>query len=376
MSYFDRALEQIDDGIAGNNVGIPIPFERLKEFIPNIQRKTYYLIGAASKVGKTSFADDIFLYGAYDYYKKLKDKDELNGFELDIDYHSFEIDIQTKIIKGISRKLFHDYGIVVDANFILSRGRNRISDEIYKLVLNFRNYFDELEDILTIHADVENPTGIYKYLFNKGKKKGELIYKNVQQDPDKEPIMKIDRFIPNSKKHYWLSFVDHVSLTQSERGFSLKETIDKLSSYYVFLRNLFELSPVVIQQLAFDSENDERHRSGRLTPTKKDFGDSKYTVRDANVIMALFNPSEYKLHDFQSYNILKLGNYYRNLEIISNRDGEPNINLGLNFVGASGTFRELPKASEMTPELYQYMANLKNDNSTYIQKDDLWVKRS
>lgn len=59
-----------------------------------------------------------------------------------------------------------------------------------------------------------------------------------------------------------------------------------------------------------------------------------------------------------------------------NRDGEPNINLGLNFIGASGTFRELPKAAEMTPELYQYMASLKNDNSTYIQKDGLWVKRA
>jgi len=50
MSYFDRALEQIDDGLKGNNKGIPIAFERLKQYLPNIQQKTYYLIGASSKV--------------------------------------------------------------------------------------------------------------------------------------------------------------------------------------------------------------------------------------------------------------------------------------------------------------------------------------
>lgn len=376
MSYFDEALEQINDGLSGNNEGIPIPFERLRQYLPNIQKKTQYLIFAGTKVGKTAFTDSVFFYGAYDHYKTLKDKDELNGFDLDIDYFSYEIDIQTKIIKGVSRKLWLDYGIVVDSNVILSKGKNRISTEIYDLVLKFRNYFEDLESICTIHSSVDNPTGILKYLEDKAKTKGEIIQKNIQKDPAKPPIMRFHRFIPHNKKAYWLGFMDHIALMQTENSNSTKENIDAMSTYFVRLRNNYSMTPIIIQQSAFDSENDERHKSGRLTPTLKDLGDSRYSSRDANVIIALFNPSYYRMDKFQGYDINRLGNAYRNLEIIVNRDGEPNINIGLNFAGAAGTFRELPKAAEMTPELYQYMASLKNDDSTYIQKDGLWIKRA
>lgn len=373
MSFFDNAISQIEDGLQGNNQGIPIPFTRLRKFLPNIQQKTYYLIGAGSKIGKTSFADDIFLYGAYDYYKSLKDKDELDGLELDIDYFSYEIDILTKIIKGINRKLWHDYGIICDSNTILSKGENRISQEIYDLVLNFRKYFDDLEEICTIHEDVDNPTGIYKYLLDKAKSKGTIVTKNIQKDPTKEPIIRFDYYVPNNKKRYWLGFIDHIALMQEERGFNVKQNIDKMSQYFVFMRNNFLMTPIAIQQMAFDSENDERHKSNRLTPTLRDFGDSKYTVRDANVIMALFSPYRYELETFKGYDIKKLGNSFRNLAILENRDGEPNVNLGLNFIGPNGTFRELPRASEMTNALYDYYSSLKNDESNYIKSNGIWI---
>jgi hypothetical protein len=50
MSFFDSALDNIAKGLDGTNQGIPIPFERLRQYIPNIQQKTYYLIGAGTKV--------------------------------------------------------------------------------------------------------------------------------------------------------------------------------------------------------------------------------------------------------------------------------------------------------------------------------------
>jgi replicative DNA helicase len=140
MSIFERALAKIEDGKAGLNEGIPISFSRLREYLPNIQQKTTYLIGAGTKVGKTSFADDVFFYGSYDYFSNLKAQAALEGFELDIDYFTFEIDAETKIIKGITRKIWLDYGIVVDSNTILSRGKNHCSDEIYNIVLSTRKY--------------------------------------------------------------------------------------------------------------------------------------------------------------------------------------------------------------------------------------------
>jgi len=376
MSVFERALAQVDRGRRGDNVGIPIPFPRLKQFLPNIQQSTYYLIGAGTKVGKTSFADDLFFYGAYDYYKDLKARDALDGFELDIDYFSYEIDSQTKIIKGIGRKLWHEYGIIADANTILSRGENQCSDELYQLVKGYREYFDEMQDVVTIHDMPDNPTGIYKYINNKAALHGTIHKKNINSDPNGSPVMRFDRYEINNPKRYWLGIVDHIALAMEERNFNTKQTIDKLSQYMVGFRNNYGMSPVIIQQLAFDSESDERHKSGRLTPTLKDFGDSKYTTRDANVIMTLFSPYRYQLEQFQGYNVAALGNSYRNMEILENRDGEPNVNLALNFIGPCGTFRELPRSSEMTPERNEYAASLENIKSKYYKNDSgVWLPR-
>lgn len=374
MSAFDEVLENIDGGRSGDNKGIPIPFPRLRKYLPNIQQSTYYLIGAGTKVGKTSLADDVFYYGAYDYYKQLKDAGELNGFELDIDYFSYEIDKKTKIIKGINRKLWHDHGLVVDSNTILSRGENHCSDELYKLVLKYKEYFDEMEEVVTIHDMPDNPTGMNKYLLNKASQHGEVKLKNINKEPGGAPILRFDSYKPNNPKRYWLIFIDHIALMLEERGYSTKQNIDKMSQYLVQLRNNYGATPVVIQQLAFDSESDERYKQSRLTPTIRDFGDSKYTTRDANVIMTLFSPYRYNMDSFQGYDVGRLGNSYRNLEILENRDGEPNINLGLNFIGPSGTFRELPKSDEMTADIENAAVKMANRRSKYIQNaGGVWI---
>lgn len=158
-TIFERTLGKIAEGMSGMNKGIPIPFNRLSSYLPNIQQKTTYLVGASTKVGKTSLVDDVFFYGAYDYYNSLKNANNLLDFELDIDYFTFEIDEETKIAKGITRKIWHEYGICVDSNTIFSRGENRCSSEIYEIVLKTRQYFEELESICTMHSMPDNPTG-------------------------------------------------------------------------------------------------------------------------------------------------------------------------------------------------------------------------
>lgn len=374
-SIFDRAISQVENGIAGNNKGIPIPFTRLRKYLPNIQQKTYYLIGAGTKVGKTSFADDVFFYGAYDYFMNLKKTGQLGDFELDIDYFSYEIDSETKIIKGIARNLWHDFGIIADVNQILSRGENHCSQELFEIIKTYREYFEEMQSVVTVHDMPDNPTGMYKYLLKKASDYGTILYKNINTSGEGDPIHRFDRYEPNKRNRYWIVIIDHIALMMEERGFNTKQNIDKMSQYLVSLRNNFGLTPVVIQQLAFDSESDERHKQSRLTPTLKDFGDSKYTTRDANVIMALFSPFRYGLEKFQNYNITSLGNSFRNLEILENRDGEPNINIGLNFIGPSGTFRELPKATEMNSDREQYAVSLANNKSYYKNVNGLWLPR-
>lgn len=371
INKFKSILEAIEGGIAGNNKGIPIPFTRLRKHLPNIQKSTYYLTGAGTKIGKTSFVDDIFLYGSLDFILNNPDTD----IQLDIDYFSYEIDSKTKMIKGVCRAIWNDYGLIVDTNTILSKGENRCTQEIYDITKNYAEYFERIEEYLTVHDMPDNPTGIRNYLLKKAEDRGQIIKKNINKDPNGVPIMRFDKYIPNNPNLYWLVIIDHIALVPEERGFTTKQNIDKLSQYLVGLRNNFGITPVVIQQLTFDTDNDERHKSGRLTPTLRDFGDSKYTTRDANVIMALYSPYRNGIQQFEGYDITKLGNSFRNCEILENRDGEPNINIGLNFIGPCGTFRELPKATEMNLEAYNYAKNLTNNKSYFKKENGIWVRR-
>ncbi len=284
-TLFQRALDNVEAGRSGLNKGIPISFPRLRMHLPDIQQETYYLTGAAAKCGKTAFTDDLFLYGTYDWIIANKDKTDI---VLDIDYFSFEINSVSKITKGIARRLWKDYGIIVDVNEILSRGKNHCSDELYNLIIGYRRYFEEMEDILTILDFAENPTGIRNYLLDKARKRGKIIEKNINRDPNGPPIMRFDKYIPNNPNIYWIIILDHCGIMKEERGFTTKQNIDKMSQYLIDIRNNYKGIPVVIQQLAFDSENDERHKSGRLTPTLKDFGDSKYTTRKNSIKYTIF----------------------------------------------------------------------------------------
>lgn len=93
--------------------------------------------------------------------------------------------------------------------------------------------------------------------------------------------------------------------------------------------------------------------------------------------MALFSPYRYKVEKFQGYDITKLGNSFRSLEILENRDGEPNINVGLNFIGPCGTFRELPRTNQMTSTIEEQAVNFINAKSKFIKNtQNEWVLRT
>lgn len=345
MKIIDQVFERMDEGRDGSNEGLPMGFHRLVEYLPNIQRATYYLVGAATKCGKTSLCQDAFVYNPYDYVLAHPGK-----YELDIDYFTFEIEKGILLTKGICRRLYREYKILTDVNYVLSRGKNRCSQEVYDAVKTTRDYFDRLEDVVHFHDIPLNPTGINKYLYHKAERHGRIIKKPIEIRDDYGNIKKIeifDRYVPNNKNRYHLAIIDHIGLMHTENNYGLKQNLDKMSQYLVALRNNFFITPVVIQQLSFDSESVERQRSKRLTPMLSDFSDSKYLSRDANTVLALFNPSSFGLETFNGYNIKLLGNGFRNLEILANRDGEPNINIGLHFNGKIGTFQELPRAEDM-----------------------------
>ena len=90
-----------------------------------------------------------------------------------------------------------------------------------------------------------------------------------------------DHYIPEDPDEIKLVFIDHIGLIDTERGMTLKQSMDKLSEYLAkSLRNRYGFSPVVIQQQSFENESNDNFTSGRIRPSAQGLGDSKYIARD------------------------------------------------------------------------------------------------
>lgn len=348
----EELKRDIDNGRLGLNKGLPHGFDRLVEFIPGIQQGTYYLCGAESSVGKSAFINNSFVFNPIDWYLANKDKTDV---KLRIHYYSFEISTKLMLYKAVCRKIYLEYGILLDINYILSRGRNKISEEHYKLVIDALDYFDEMSEILTVSDIPENPTGIWhkelKYAAENGTGLVEDANGNFRLEGD---------YVPNDPNLYTIIVVDHISLIKKERGFVTKELIDKLSEYMIILRNKCNFTPIIIQQLNRAGNDPVRIRTGKMEPMLSDFKDSGNTVNDCNVCLSLFSPVRYEMETHRKYKILDgLGPRYRSLSILKNRDGEADKTVGLQFIGEVGHFQELPKASLMKDEDYEKISKIK-----------------
>ena len=100
-------------------------------------------------------------------------------------------------------------------------------------------------------------------------------------------------------------------------------------------------------------------------------GDSKYTARNANIVLGLFSPFKFELPQYKGYDITKFKDNIRFLKVYVNRDGNMGGVCPLFFDGAVCSFYELPRP-ENTSELrhiYNYLDNLrkpKEDKKSFI----------
>ena len=169
--------------------------------------------------------------------------------------------------------------------------------------------------------------------------------------------------IGNYKNIRIKSLIDNNNVVDKEQGFRTKDAVDKMSEYLVkYLRNRYNYTCVVIQQQASESEGLEAVKMKRMTPTTSGLADSKYTSRDADLVLGLFDPSKFGVPTWLGYKIqdndgIGLRNYGRFLYVLANRNGEMGGICPLFFDGAVCNFEELPLPNEN--EIYDYYEKAK-----------------
>lgn len=162
---------------------------------------------------------------------------------------------------------------------------------------------------------------------------------------------------------------------QQERGMTIKQAIDKTSEYCMILRNRYHVTPVIVQQQSVESESNDSIKLGRVRPTIGNLSDSKYTGKDANVILGIFSPFRFELPEYSGYNVSILKDNFRLLEVIINRGGSPGGTIGLFFDGRCNFFKELPLPNTSEMETIYKWLKQSRDGKVMLIKSSKVIKK-
>lgn len=296
---------------------------------------------------KSQFTSNVFIYNsllqAYENPDKVRVK---------ILYFPLEETPERITERFMSYLLFKLYGIEISPKDLRSSKNTKpVPQEVLDKLQSeeVQNLLAFFEDNV-IFSDEANPTGIYKFCKKYAEDNGTIYYKTVKWvDKEGKPQehKKFDRYEPNDPKEIRMIIIDTLNLVDVERGYTLKQSMDKMSEYLAKeLRNKYQYSPVVIQQQAFESEGNEAFKLGRVRPSAAGLGDSKYGSRDANIVLGLFSPARFDLPEYLGYDIKQFKDNIRFLEMCINRDGEMGGIVALYFNGAVCQFEELPRPDD------------------------------
>ena len=341
----------------------------LNQYLYGTHKARYYLIGADSGVGKTTLTD--FMY-VYHLWKSCKEQ----GKKLDMIYYSWEISLVMKKAKWAALLYYLKYKELIHPQYILGQldGMTVTDAELTRLI-TVNAEIEEMFQSITFLEEGEQPTGIWKRIVARAEKYGEV----VRDFSKKDTATNVVGFNPHPGDENVLrvTVIDHLALIDTGKD-ALKQAMDACSAMLVKARNLFSDTAVVIQQ--FNSDLQNAHRSTKkeeisYKPSRQDFGDSKYTFRDADVVLGFIRPVDYELEKWGSYKDLRhWGKNFVVLYVMKNRYGPMGSAVPLFVDYMAGIPYELPTGEGWTPALQERVkadaAKLAKIHGYYTPKDE------
>ncbi len=341
-SIVDRLYRLIAWGKSGKNTGLPMSLPRLERLIAGIQRKIYTVIAGGTGSGKTTLA----LY-AY-IYKPLMNM--LGNPRLKIVYYSLEMTAEVLLAKLASMYIWDKYKVEMPFDTILSR-IDIISDEHYEILLEVRDWLEEIQQHLVIHDKHMTCDGMYSHLRGYAEANGDFY-----EDDDTET------YVPFVENQFTIVIMDHIGLIRRKAGQTKKDAIDAVSNWLMYFRNKCGYSPVVLMQVNRTSSSMDRRTAEMQELQLDDLKDSGTPSEDCDVVLALFNPFREKMTRYRWYEVRKIKQYLRGIVVLKNRYGDADKGVQVNFFGSVGLFKELPDLETdsivATDEQYEEWTNL------------------
>ena len=367
----ERVLNKLEERrqniIDGNINCIPFPFANFREDIPGIEQGRYISITGATKSSKSQFASKLLFEALmYAYYHPEQ-------LDILIRYFPLEETPEGIMERFMSYLLFLKSGkkVRISPSDLRSTNNDKpVKPEVLE-ILQTKEYQDIIkffEDHI-IFSSQTNPTGIYLECKKFAEENGIVHRKTVKYKNEfgetTESDKGFDYYEPNNPKEYRIIFVDHLGLVQVEKGMDLRQSMNKLSEYFVELRNRYNYTPIIIHQQAM-FESLDAYKMDKLEPQISNLADAKAVARDLDLCIGVFSPYKYNLKDYKGYDITKFKDNIRFVSVLLNRNGLCNGVLPLYFDGAVNYFTSLcaPNNQDKLDVIYKYMDSIRNVKPT------------
>lgn len=316
-------IEHFKKGQAGKNIGLAMGkgLKNVSDAVNGVLRQMIYAVGAGPKVGKSTMVDVGFVIEPYlDALEKR--------IPLDIIYFSYEIDRVSKEFDFMAHFLFRDFsvekivlpdGVTIDGKNEIElsstylRGRAQddngnpvlVNENIKKMIIicykrRIIPLFGEYdsngkqlkEGVIKFYPQRETPTGVRNILMAYAEKQGKFIYSEYK-DINGSKMKKIIGYKLHNPDKFTIIVTDHLRKLVIEKGFQMKQNVDKYVEYSVELRNWCEFTFVHIIHLNRWTDTQRlKFSDDLLYPTGDDFKDTGNLSEEADYVFTMMNPND------------------------------------------------------------------------------------
>lgn len=374
---FQNLVDRKERAECGKYNCIPFPFPRFRQLIPGVEKGRYICVTAAAKAGKSKLVDYMFIYESIFFAMQNP------NFKFKVLYFTLEMSPESKYLEFLSHLLYRlDNKVVSPSQLRSVDSQHPVSQDILDLLNTerYQEYIRFYEERVEYIDSISNPTGINKYCREYAEKHGtfnKIPYQTVNEvTGELETRMKLNPDNPytfEDEEEYRIIVIDNAANLTQEKGMNMRETIDKMSKYCITLRNQLNYIIVLVQHQSLAGESLDSMKLDQMKPSAANLGDAKTVVRDIDLLLGIYSPFKHNKKDYCGYDIQRLKNYGRFLEVIDDRHYGANQNIcPLFFNGATSSWAELPKADDQQSmnAVYNYIDSLerKKVEKTYFFK--------
>lgn len=330
------ATEELYSQIEENYIGVEqfeTGLEKLQSVTDAVRKGVMTVIGAGSGSGKTTFV--LFNY----IYKPILDCIKKDKKNLRILIFCLELTKSEVMSKILSMYLFEKYGIELSLRELLSF-TCRLSDKNLEIVREAKEFMNKVENFITFIEGDLTASKFADYMIKYYSRRG------IFSDEGK------NRYVPKDSSLITLAIIDHIGETKVEERETEKMAQDNLAEELKKFRNICGLSSIVVQQLNRGSSTVDR----RTKFPGIELWDLKGTgnvSEKANNVIGLYNPYRDKIKSWGDYNVVEMKGILRGIQVLKNRYGMSDVNIGLAFYGHPSVMKELPKG-EMISDYSPY----------------------